>query len=98
MLLQGGGVHIVPSQSHKHRASHISMEPVRKNMEPVTLNQSHKHGASHKSIEPLNHNHCSLGRFPWTILSTLKVPCTTTVGFVASVDQDQASQNLQPDP
>ena len=28
---------------------------------------------------------------------TLKAPFTTTVAFVASVDQDQAAQNVQPD-
>ena len=28
---------------------------------------------------------------------TLKVPFTTTEGFLASVDQDQAAQNMLPD-
>ena len=28
---------------------------------------------------------------------TLKAPFTKIVGFVASVDQDQAAQNMQPD-
>ena len=33
-----------------------------------------------------------------TILLTLKVPYTKIITFAASVDQDQAAQNVQPDP
>ena len=47
-------------------------------------------------------NHFSRTRFcefdfdlPYVL--TLKAPLTNIVGFAASVDQDQASQNVQPD-
>ena len=39
----------------------------------------------------------NLGVSKWCIREWLKAPFTTVVAFAASVDQDQAAQNVEPD-